>query len=176
MQWKIQHISDKNMSIECPTQLYATLSDFQCLSLGSVSSVYYWPIAPEKKGDDSVVEEDTQRADHMFLRSHISSSVLLPMTRFETVKMIAKKIRCQVQLNRNFKLPDCQTQDLEKYCLLHNIHSCKDTFLKRMENAFHCYDFLLECSQLEKKELKENVHRHALQLCYFLAARSGKLW
>lgn len=176
MQWKIQHISDKNMSIECPTQLYGTLSDFQCLSLGSVSSVYYWPIAPEKKGDYSVVNEDTQRADHMFLRSHISSSVLLPMTRFETVKMIAKKIRCKGQLTRNFKLPDCQTQDFEKYCSLHNIHSCKDTCLRRMENAFHCYDFLLECSQLEKKELKENVHRHALQLCYFLAARSGKLW
>ncbi|XP_050755289.1 cytidine and dCMP deaminase domain-containing protein 1-like [Gymnogyps californianus] len=109
----------------------------------------------------------------MFLRSHISSSVLLPMTSFETVKMIAKKIRCKGQLNSNFKkLLDDQIKDFEKYCSLFNIHSCKDTCRKRMENAFRCYVFLLECSQLEKKELKENVHRHALQLCYFLAARS----
>ncbi|KAM9582308.1 cytidine and dCMP deaminase domain-containing protein 1-like isoform 1-T5 [Guaruba guarouba] len=137
---------------------------------GSVSSVYYWPIAPEKKGDDSVVKEDTQQADCMFLRSHISSSVLLPMTSFETVKMIAKKIRCKGQPNSNFKLFSYQTEDLEKYYSLFNID--KDMYVKRMENALRCYDFLLECSQLEKKEPKENVHRHALQLCYFLAARS----
>ncbi|XP_042651508.1 cytidine and dCMP deaminase domain-containing protein 1-like isoform X2 [Tyto alba] len=139
---------------------------------GSVSSVYYWPVAPEKKGDDSVVKEDIQRSDHMFLRSHISSSVLLPMTSFETVKMIAKKIRCNGQLNSNFKLLDYQTEEFEKYFSLFNIHSCKDTCVKRMENAFRCYDFLLKCSQLEKKDPKEDVHRHALQLCYFLAARS----
>ncbi|KAM4672082.1 cytidine and dCMP deaminase domain-containing protein 1-like [Amazona ochrocephala] len=137
---------------------------------GSVSSVYYWPIAPEKKGDDSVVKEDTQQADCMFLRSHISSSVLLPMTSFETVKMIAKKTRCKGQPNSNFKLFSYQTEDLEKYYSLFNID--KDMYVKRMENALRCYDFLLECSQLEKKEPTENVHRHALQLCYFLAARS----
>ncbi|KAM6090083.1 cytidine and dCMP deaminase domain-containing protein 1-like [Theristicus caerulescens] len=138
---------------------------------GSVSSVYYWPMAPEKKGDDSVVKEDSQHADLMFLRSHISSSVLLPMTSFETVKMIAKKIRCEGQLNISFKLLDDQTEDFEKYCSLFNIRSCKDTCVKRMKNALHCYDFLRKCSQLEK-EPEKNVHRHALQLCYFLAARS----
>ncbi|KAM6384800.1 cytidine and dCMP deaminase domain-containing protein 1-like isoform 5-T6 [Alca torda] len=139
---------------------------------GSVSSVYYWPMAPEKTGDDSVVKEDIEQADRMFLRSHISSSVLLPMTSFETVKKIAKKIRCQGQLNSNFKLLDDQTKDFKKYCSLFNIDSCKDLCVKRMENAFHCYKFLLEYFQLEKKELEETVHQHALQLCYFLAARS----
>lgn len=129
-------------------------------------------MAPEKKGDDSVVKEDTQQADCMFLGSHISSSVLLPMTSFETVKMIAKKTRCKGQPNSNFRLFSHQTEDFEKYCSLFNIHSCKDTYVKRMENALCCSDFLLECSQLEKKEPKEDVHRHALQLCYFLAARS----
>lgn len=146
--------------------MYGTLSDCQRLSLGSVSSVYYWPIAPEKKGDG--VEEDIQQSDCMFLRSHISSSVLLPMTSFETVKIIAKKIQCKGQL----KLDD-QTEDFKEYCSLFNI--CEDTCTKRMENALRCYKFLLECSQLEKKKPEDEVHRHALQLCYFLAARSGKL-
>lgn len=162
------------MWIRSPTQLYGSLRDFQCLSLGSVSSVYYWPIAPEKKGDDSVVKEDSQQADCTLLGSHISSGVLLPMTSFETVKMIAKKTRCKGQPNSNFKLSSYQTEDFEKYHSMFNID--KDMYVKRMENAWRCYDFLLECSQLEKKEPKENVHRHALQLCYFLAARSGKLW
>ncbi|XP_054044956.1 cytidine and dCMP deaminase domain-containing protein 1-like isoform X2 [Rissa tridactyla] len=139
---------------------------------GSVSSIYYWPMAPEKTGDDSVVKEDIEQADRLLLRSHISSSVLLPMTSFETVKKIAKKIRCQGQLNSSFKLFDDQTEDFKKYCSLFNIDSCKDLCVKRMENAFHCYKFLLECFQLEKKEREETVHQHALQLCYFLAARS----
>ncbi|XP_074996692.1 uncharacterized protein LOC142078055 [Calonectris borealis] len=130
-------------------------------------------MAPEKKGDDSKVEEDSQQVDHMFLRSCISSSVLLPMSSFETVKMIAKKIRCRGQLNSNFKLLDYQAEDFDKYYPLFNIRSCKNTCVKRMENALRCYDFLLKCSELEKKEPEEDVHRHALQLCYFLAARSG---
>ncbi|XP_051475149.1 cytidine and dCMP deaminase domain-containing protein 1-like [Apus apus] len=80
---------------------------------GSVSSVYYWPEDPEKKGDDSVVKEDIQQADHMFLRSHISSGVLLPVTSFETVKTIARKIsRRKSPLNSNFKLSGDQTEDL----------------------------------------------------------------
>lgn len=132
-------------------------------------------MAPEKRGDDSVVKEDVEQADRMFLRSHISSSVLLPITSFETVKMIAKKIRCKGQLKSNFKFLDDQTKDFEKYCSLFNIDSSKDPCVKRMENAFRCYNFLLECSQLEKKKPEEAVHQHALQLCYFLAARSGKL-
>ncbi|KAM6284498.1 uncharacterized protein M6G45_003376 [Spheniscus humboldti] len=136
---------------------------------GSVSSVYYWPVAPEKKGGDLVVKEDIQQADHMFLRSHISSSVLLPITSFETVKMIGKKILSRRQLNRNSKFLDYQPEKFD-YSLF-NIHNCEDTCVKRMENALRCYQFLLECSQLEEKP-EEDVHRHALQLCYFLAARS----
>ncbi|KAM6136909.1 uncharacterized protein FYW35_010608 [Pterocles gutturalis] len=140
---------------------------------GSVSSVYYWPMAPEKKGDDSVVKENTQQADDMFLRSHVSHSVLLPRTSFETVQVIAKKIQCTGQLNTSFKLLASQTEEFEKYCSLFNIQdTCKDTGVKRLENALRCYYFLWERSQLEKKEPAEDVHRHALQLCYFLAARS----
>ncbi|KAM6425298.1 cytidine and dCMP deaminase domain-containing protein 1-like [Rhynochetos jubatus] len=143
-----------------------------CLIQGSVSSVYYWPVAPEKKGAYSVVKEDTQQVDRMCLRSHISSSVLLPTTSFETMRMIAKKIRLKEQLNGYFKSLNYQTEDFEKYCSLFDIHSCKDTYIQRMENALRCYNFLLESSQLEEKTPEENVHRHALQLCYFLAARS----
>ncbi|XP_075611959.1 cytidine and dCMP deaminase domain-containing protein 1-like [Balearica regulorum gibbericeps] len=137
---------------------------------GSVSSVYYWPMAPEKKGDS--VEEDTQQADYVFLRSHISSSVLLPMTSFETVKLIAKKIRCKGQPNINFKSFDHKIEEFKKNFPLFNIHGSEDTCVRLVENALCCYYFLRKCSQLEKKEPEENVHRHALQLCYFLAARS----
>lgn len=116
-----------------------------------------------------MVMEDIQQADHMFLRSHVSSSVLLPMTRFETVKKIAKKIRGKEQL----KLPDSETKHFEG---CYSLFNCNDTCVRWMENASRCYHFILECSQLEEKVQKADVHRHALQLCFFLAARSGKLW
>ncbi|XP_065490154.1 cytidine and dCMP deaminase domain-containing protein 1-like [Caloenas nicobarica] len=140
---------------------------------GSVSSVYYWPMAPEKKGDESEVKEDIQQSDHVLLKSHTSSSILLPMTSFETVKVIAKKIQYDGEPNSKSKLLDDKTEDFKKYCSLFNMHSCEDIFVKRMENALRCYDFLLECSLLEKKEPEDAVHRHALQLCYFLAARTS---
>lgn len=145
------------------------------MSPGSVSSVYYWPTAPEKKGDESEVKEDIQQSDHVLLKSHTSSSVLLPMASFETVKVIAKKIPYKGEPNSESKLLDDKTEEFKKYCSLFNMHSCEDTFVKRMKNALRCYDFLLVCSQLEKKRPEDAVHQHALQLCYFLAARSSKL-
>lgn len=132
-------------------------------------------MAPEKKGNESEIKEDIQQSDHVLLKSHTSSSVLLPMTSFETVKAIAKKIPYKGKPNSKSKSLDDKTEDFKKYCSLFNMHSCEDIFVKRMKNALRCFDFLLECSQLEKKEPKDAVHRHALQLCYFLAARSSKL-
>ncbi|XP_068802096.1 uncharacterized protein [Struthio camelus] len=143
---------------------------------GSISSVYYWPMAPERKGDDSEVEKDIQQADRMFLRSHISSSVLLPVTTFEMVEKIAKKIRSQVPPNRSIEKPSIPKK-FGKCCSWFNMSDCEDACRERMENALRCYNFLLEAPQLteeeeEKKSHTGNTHRHALQLCYFLAARS----
>ncbi|XP_025940273.1 cytidine and dCMP deaminase domain-containing protein 1-like [Apteryx rowi] len=135
---------------------------------GAISSVYYWPRAPERKGDDSEIKEDIQQADHMFLRSHINSSVLLPMTIFEMVKKIAKKVQCNGDPNRSFEIP----QNFEKYCSWFNMNICQDAYLKRMKNALRCYNLLLGTLQPERKSHNENIHRHALQLCYFQASRS----
>lgn len=75
-------------------------------------------MAPEKKGDESEVKEDIQQSDHVLLKSHTSSSVLLPMASFETVKVIAKKYHTK------------ESQTANPSCLMIK--------LKSLKNIVHC--------------------------------------
>lgn len=166
------------VGINDPICLNCIVNQSKCSPLGSVSSVYYWPMSPELKGEDSAVKEDLKQVDQMFLRSHISSSVFLPITDFDTVSKISKRIK-------NHRCTDCSSfytkavpENVEKICSLLNMQGHIRICEEQMKNALCCLDCLLHCAhgEFEKKEKDDvkKMHIHALQLCYLLAARSGK--
>ncbi|XP_044858057.1 cytidine and dCMP deaminase domain-containing protein 1-like [Mauremys mutica] len=141
---------------------------------GSVSSVYYWPMSPELKGEDSAVEEDLKQVDQMFLRSHISSSVFLPIA--DSVFKISSRIKIYKCTECSSHYAEAVPKDLEKNSSLLNMQGHVRICAEQMKNALCCLDCLLHCphGEFEKKEKidVEKMHTHALQLCYLLAARS----
>ncbi|KAM7180343.1 uncharacterized protein RBU57_015415 isoform 1-T1 [Macrochelys suwanniensis] len=143
---------------------------------GSVSSVYYWPMSPELKGEDSAVEEDLKQVDQMFLRSNISSSVFLPITDSDTVFKIASRIKIYKCTECSSHCAEAFSKDMEKNSSLLNMQGHIRICAEQMKNALCCLDCLLHCQhgEFEKKEKidVEKMHTHALQLCYLLAARS----
>ncbi|KAM9171821.1 uncharacterized protein ACDP82_014191 isoform 2-T2 [Pangshura tecta] len=143
---------------------------------GSVSSVYYWPMSPELKGEDSAVEEDLKQADQMFLRSNISSSVFLPIADSDTVFEISSRIKIYKCTECRSHYAEAVPKDMEKNSSLLNMQGHIRICAEQMKTALCCLDCLLHCphGEFEKKEKidVEKMHTHALQLCYLLAARS----
>ncbi|XP_048685878.2 uncharacterized protein LOC125626659 isoform X2 [Caretta caretta] len=143
---------------------------------GSVSSVYYWPMSPEIKGEDSAVQEDLKQVDQMFLRSNISSSVFLPITDSDTVFKISSRIKIYKCTECSSHYAEAVPKDMEKNSSLLNMQGHIRICAEQMKIALCCLDSLLHCphGEFEKKEKieVEKMHTHALQLCYLLAARS----
>ncbi|XP_074857133.1 cytidine and dCMP deaminase domain-containing protein 1-like [Carettochelys insculpta] len=176
----VQHVILNDPGALCNSTVYlsrkpcSTCTTF--LIQGSVSSVYYWPFSPELKGEDSAVEEDLKQVDQMFLRSHVSSSVFLPITDFKTVSMVACRTKRHKCKKCSSHYAEAMPKDMLKICSLLNMQGCTKISVEQMKNALDCLDCLLHCphGEFEKKEMDdvEKRHAHALQLCYLLAARS----
>uniref|UniRef100_A0A8C8VQF0 Cytidine and dCMP deaminase domain-containing protein 1 n=1 Tax=Pelusios castaneus TaxID=367368 RepID=A0A8C8VQF0_9SAUR len=175
----VQHIilsvprSLRNCTVYLSRKPCATCATF--LIQDSVSSVYYWPMAPELKGEDSAVEEELKQVDQMFVRSQISISIFLPSTDFDVSK-ISERIRRHKCRNCHSHNAEAVPKDMEKIMSLLNMQDRKMMCVSQMKKALHCLNYLLHCThgEFEKKEEDdvEKMHVHALQLCYLLAARS----
>nr|XP_048685878.1 uncharacterized protein LOC125626659 isoform X2 [Caretta caretta] len=175
----VQHVM---LNVPCLSNCTVYLSRKPCsicttfLIQGSVSSVYYWPMSPEIKGEDSAVQEDLKQVDQMFLRSNISSSVFLPITDSDTVFKISSRIKIYKCTECSSHYAEAVPKDMEKNSSLLNMQGHIRICAEQMKIALCCLDSLLHCphGEFEKKEKieVEKMHTHALQLCYLLAARS----
>ncbi|XP_034777901.2 uncharacterized protein LOC117414583 [Acipenser ruthenus] len=150
----------------------------QFIIQGEFSSVYYWPRDPERScmTSDSSAFTDSECVDQMFLRSKISFECLVPetdMVKDELIKF-TRKAKCECCHAKNYE-NDLSNDQMKNIMMADNPERVE----KLIERALCCLDSLLPCSKgsflpaLEQEDIKLAIH--ALQLCYLLAARSGKL-